>query len=81
MENENKKIAERTIIRTTFPDAIATRMLHYAKANPGYGVRVHLRDSQDGATKVEFHTRMCTKGTAQSRTIHFVHDFAARSNG
>ena len=76
MEDDYKKLAERTIIRTYFATKYANGLAHFAKANPGMGVRVHLRETEDGITKLEFHMRNCTKGQAQTKVIHLVFAYA-----
>lgn len=56
------------------PTEQAERLHLFSKQNPLFEVRVHLRDTilELNQTRIEFHTRLCSKSFATIKVINFV---------
>jgi hypothetical protein len=79
MENTNPtEIMERSVIKISVPSEDAQTLGIFSKRYPHYGVRIHIRETDDlnKVTKIEVHQSNVSKAQANSNLIHFMLGYA-----
>lgn len=79
MENTNpNQVSERIVIKISVPTEDALTLGIFSKRYPHYGVRVHLRETDEvnKVTKIEVHQSNVSKAQANSNLVHFMLGYA-----
>ena len=79
METQNSNdVVERSIIKLSVPTEDATCMEIFSKRYPIYGIRVHVRETDDAnrVSKIEVHQSNVSKSEANSKLNHFMLGYA-----
>jgi hypothetical protein len=79
METTNpNQTSERLVIKISVPTEDAQSLGIYSKRYPHYGIRIHIRetDQENQVTKIEVHQSNVSKAQANSNLIHFMLGYA-----
>ena len=77
MTNTNQT-SERIVIKISVPAEDAQTLSIFSKRYPHYGVRIHIRETDDESkvTKIEVHQSNVSKAQANSNLVHFMLGYA-----
>jgi hypothetical protein len=79
MENTNPtEVMERSVMKLHIPAEDALTLDIFAKRYPHYGIRIHIRETDETAqvSRIEVHQSNVSKAQANSNLIHFMLGYA-----